>query len=49
MKGPDKARGIKTFGATLIPRHNNQQIPWDAAKTAQRNALNEWIRLCLAR
>jgi lysophospholipase L1-like esterase len=39
-----KARGIKTYGATLVPRHNNQQIPWDAAKTAQRNLLNDWIR-----
>jgi lysophospholipase L1-like esterase len=39
-----KARGIKTIGATLVPRHNNQQIPWDATKTGQRNALNEWIR-----
>jgi lysophospholipase L1-like esterase len=39
-----KARGLKTIGATLVPRHNNQQIPWDAAKTEQRHALNEWIR-----
>ena len=39
-----KGRGIKVFGATLIPRHDNQQIPWDRAKTAQRNALNEWMR-----
>jgi lysophospholipase L1-like esterase len=39
-----KARGIKTYGATVVPRHNNQQIPWDAAKTAQRNLLNDWIR-----
>src|SRR5207249_4803542 len=39
-----KARGIKTYGATLVPRHNNQQIPWDAAKTQQRNLLNDWIR-----
>ena len=39
-----KARGLRTYGATLVPRHNNQQIPWDAAKTQQRNALNEWIR-----
>jgi hypothetical protein len=39
-----KARGIKTVGVTVIPRHQNQQFPWDAAKTARRNELNQWIR-----
>jgi lysophospholipase L1-like esterase len=39
-----KARGIRIYGATLIPRHNNQQILWNPAKTEQRKALNEWIR-----
>jgi lysophospholipase L1-like esterase len=39
-----KARGIKIYGATIVPRHNNQQIPWDPAKTKQRNELNDWIR-----
>ncbi len=39
-----KARGIKVYGGTAIPRHNNPQPPWNEAKTAQRNALNEWMR-----
>jgi lysophospholipase L1-like esterase len=39
-----KAKGIKVYGGTAIPRHNNDRIPWTDAKTAQRNALNEWIR-----
>jgi len=39
-----KAKGIKVYGGTAIPRHNNDRIPWSDAKTAQRNALNEWIR-----
>jgi lysophospholipase L1-like esterase len=39
-----KAKGIKVYGGTAIPRHNNDRINWTDAKTAQRNALNEWIR-----
>lgn len=39
-----KAKGIKVYGGTAIPRHNNPQPPWTDAKTAQRNALNEWMR-----
>jgi lysophospholipase L1-like esterase len=39
-----KARGIKIYGSTIVPRHNNQQIPWDPSKTKQRNDLNDWIR-----
>ena len=39
-----KARGIRVYGATLVPRHNNQQILWNPAKTEQRKALNDWLR-----
>jgi lysophospholipase L1-like esterase len=39
-----KAKGIKVYGGTAIPRHNNTQINWTDAKTAERNLLNEWIR-----
>jgi lysophospholipase L1-like esterase len=40
-----KAKGIRIVGATVIPRHNNTtNSPWDAAKTATRNEVNQWIR-----
>jgi len=40
-----KARGLKLLGVTVIPRHNNTtNSPWDAAKTATRNRVNQWIR-----
>jgi lysophospholipase L1-like esterase len=39
-----KASGARVIGATVIPRHNNQQFPWDDAKTKRRNELNRWIR-----
>jgi lysophospholipase L1-like esterase len=40
-----KARGLKLVGVTVIPRHNNTtNSPWDGAKTATRNRVNQWIR-----
>ena len=40
-----KAKGMKVVGATVIPRHNNTgNSPWDGAKTASRNQVNQWIR-----
>jgi hypothetical protein len=35
---------LRIIGGTAIPRHNNAQPPWDAAKTKARNELNAWIR-----
>lgn len=43
-----KARGLKTIGATIIPRHNRPPEPnntgWDPAKTEIRREVNQWIR-----
>jgi lysophospholipase L1-like esterase len=43
-----KARGLKIFGATIIPRHNVPQAGtntgWNDAKSAVRREVNEWIR-----
>jgi lysophospholipase L1-like esterase len=43
-----KARGLKTIGVTIIPRHNRppeeNNTGWDAAKTKARNDVNQWIR-----
>lgn len=43
-----KARGLKIIGATMIPRHNRppdqNNTGWNAAKTAVRNEVNQWIR-----
>jgi lysophospholipase L1-like esterase len=43
-----KAARLKAIGVTIIPRHNvassADNTGWDAAKTAVRNAVNDWIR-----
>jgi len=43
-----KARGLKTIGVTIIPRHNRPPEPnntgWDQAKTQIRHEVNQWIR-----
>jgi lysophospholipase L1-like esterase len=43
-----KARGVKTIGVTIIPRHNRlpetNNTGWDAAKTQVRREVNQWIR-----
>jgi len=43
-----KARGLKTIGVTIIPRHNRPPEPnntgWDPAKTQIRHEVNQWIR-----
>jgi lysophospholipase L1-like esterase len=43
-----KARGLKTIGVTIIPRHNRPPEPnntgWDAAKTQVRREVNQWMR-----
>lgn len=43
-----KAAKLKVIGVTIIPRHNAAAAPgntgWDAAKTAIRNTVNDWIR-----
>jgi lysophospholipase L1-like esterase len=43
-----KARGMKIFGATIIPRHNvaasGTNTGWSDAKTAIRRDVNQWIR-----
>ena len=43
-----KARGLRIFGATIIPRHNVPQsgtnTGWNDAKTAIRREVNQWIR-----
>ena len=43
-----KARGLKTIGVTIIPRHNRPPEPnntgWDSAKTQIRQEVNQWIR-----
>src|SRR5262249_46085474 len=43
-----RAKGLKVFGATVIPRHNlapsGTNTGWNAAKTAIRNEVNQWIR-----
>ena len=43
-----KARGLKTIGVTIIPRHNRAPEPnntgWDPAKTQIRREVNQWIR-----
>jgi lysophospholipase L1-like esterase len=43
-----KARGLRAIGVTIIPRHNvapnGTNTGWNAAKTAIRNDVNQWIR-----
>lgn len=43
-----KARRMKVFGATIIPRHNvppsGTNTGWNDAKTAIRREVNQWIR-----
>lgn len=43
-----KAADLVIIGSTIIPRHNRPpqgtNTGWDAAKTAIRNQVNEWIR-----
>src|SRR5262249_54757004 len=43
-----KARGLRIVGVTMIPRHNRppaeNNTGWNAAKTASRNEVNQWIR-----
>ena len=43
-----RARGLRVYGATIIPRHYRAPTPtnsgWNAAKTGVRNEVNEWIR-----
>jgi lysophospholipase L1-like esterase len=40
-----KARNLRVSAATIIPRHvNTGNTPWDAGKTAQRQAVNRWLR-----
>ena len=43
-----KARRMKVFAATIIPRHNvppaGANTGWDATKTAIRREVNAWIR-----
>jgi lysophospholipase L1-like esterase len=40
-----KARSLRVYGVTIIPRHNNPgPTGWDPAKTAIRNEVNRWIR-----
>jgi lysophospholipase L1-like esterase len=46
--GRIKARGIKVFGGTIIPRHNvaatGTNSGWNDAKSAVRREVNQWIR-----
>ena len=48
LAGRAKARGLKTIGVTIIPRHNRPPEPnntgWDPAKTQIRREVNQWIR-----
>jgi lysophospholipase L1-like esterase len=43
-----KARHLSVIGVTIIPRHNappsGTNTGWDAAKTAVRDQVNQWIR-----
>ena len=43
-----RARGLKTIGVTIIPRHNRPAEPnntgWDPSKTEVRHEVNLWIR-----
>jgi lysophospholipase L1-like esterase len=43
-----KARGLRIYGVTIIPRHNvapsGTNTGWNPAKTAIRNQVNQWIR-----
>jgi lysophospholipase L1-like esterase len=43
-----KARRMRVFGATIIPRHNvpptGTNTGWDDTKTAIRREINQWIR-----
>ena len=43
-----KARGLKTVGVTIIPRHNRPAVEnntgWSDAKTQRRREVNQWIR-----
>jgi lysophospholipase L1-like esterase len=43
-----KAKGIKVFGVTIIPRHNRAPQPgntgWDDAKTRIKVQVNDWVR-----
>ena len=44
-----KAKGLKIFGATIIPRHNvppaGTNTGWNDAKTAIRREVNQWMRM----
>lgn len=43
-----KARGVRIFGVTIIPRHNvagtGTNTGWNPAKAAVRHEVNQWIR-----
>jgi len=43
-----KAKGLRIYGVTIIPRHNvapsGTNTGWNPAKTAIRNEVNQWIR-----
>jgi lysophospholipase L1-like esterase len=43
-----KAKGLRIYGVTIIPRHNvapsGTNTGWNPAKTAIRNQVNQWIR-----
>lgn len=43
-----KAKGLRIFGATIIPRHNvpasGTNTGWNDAKSATRREINDWIR-----
>ena len=43
-----RARGLKAFGVTVIPRHNvaaaGTNTGWNEAKSAIRREVNQWIR-----
>ncbi len=43
-----KARGLKTFGVTVIPRHNvaaaGTNTGWNDAKSSIRREVNQWMR-----
>jgi lysophospholipase L1-like esterase len=43
-----KARGLRIFGVTVIPRHNvaasGTNTGWNDAKSATRREVNQWVR-----
>jgi lysophospholipase L1-like esterase len=43
-----RAKGLKIYGVTIVPRHNvapsGTNTGWNPAKTAIRNEVNRWIR-----